>query len=101
MMALCRRCGRPAAVEHHVAGRGLDPATVPLCWACHGGPDGVHARLRGLGYDSPGDALDRLGPLAPVELALRRLAVLIDFIGWPEVADVLGRLADQLGAVAP
>lgn len=95
-MTRCRACGAPAEVAHHVAGRALDPATVALCSGCHGGPDGIHARLRGLGYDRPADALAHLGRLAPVELALRRLAVLLDLLGLPPVADCLGRLADQL-----
>ncbi len=96
----CCRCGRPAHHAHHIVGRALDPATVPLCRGCHGGPDGVHARLRGLGYDRPADGLAGLGGLAPVELGLRRLAVYLDFLGLPEVADCLGRLADQLTHVA-
>ena len=96
----CRRCGALAGHEHHVVGRALDPATLPLCDDCHEGASGVHSRLRGFGYDSPGDEVAELGSFGPVELGLRRLAVLLDFLGLVPVADCISRLADRLVEVA-
>ena len=45
----CVICGaRPVTVHHCISGRygqrkAPDTDTIPLCWNCHQGPDGVHA----------------------------------------------------------
>lgn len=95
----CVRCGSTSRVEaHHVAGRSLDPAVIPLCRACHGGSDGIHARLRGWGIDTPSDEAAGLGPLGPVELIVRRVAVLVDFID-PDLEGIADALARAAAAV--
>lgn len=42
----CICCGRPAPSDaHHVNGDGMprnDMRVIPLCWACHRGPQGYH-----------------------------------------------------------
>ena len=45
----CVICGAwPVEVHHTICGRfgsrkSSDFSTIPLCWACHQGPDGIHA----------------------------------------------------------
>jgi hypothetical protein len=90
----CVRCGSSGLIEqHHVAGRLISSAEVPLCVGCH---HEHHNRLRGLRYDRPGDVLVT-GPVGLVELGLRRLVVLLGDLGSPSWQPLaLSHLADLL-----
>ena len=57
----CAVCGKPgpSSVHHAICGRysqrkASDFDTVPLCWDCHQGPNGIHASKR--------DWVERHGP---------------------------------------
>ena len=46
----CAACGKPgpSSVHHCISGRygqrkASDMDTIPLCWECHQGPNGIHA----------------------------------------------------------
>lgn len=95
-MTFCVACGHPAEHDHHICGRGIAAATVPVCRSCH---DDVHARLRGLGYDHPADVLCE-GPLGRSELGLRRLVVFLDWCDDLGIPAPIGPVEDALAALA-